>query len=132
MAVTHTWSIDYNLKTKTQDKHDDIVYSVIWKLVSEKSVKDSEGISRVYSTASSNEIILNTSNINLESFISFSDLTEDKVLKWAKSKINSNAEEDIGVTCSELEAGHERNIEKQINPPTKNLAAPWTPTEVIS
>jgi hypothetical protein len=118
MAVTHTWSVDPNLNTRTQDGHDDVVFSVVWRLSSEETVDGT-----TYRISSANQISLNTSN--LSDFTAFADLTQSQVVGWAKAMIDSNAAEGEGVTCSEWEAGHERNIAKQKNPPTQTQAAPW-------
>ena len=118
MAVTHTWSVDPNLNTRTQDGHDDVVFSVVWRLSSEETVDGT-----TYSISSANQISLDTSD--LSDFTAFASLTEAQVLGWAKSQIDANAAEGDGVTCAEWEAGHERNISKQQNPPTQNQQAPW-------
>jgi hypothetical protein len=121
MAVTHTWSVDPNLKVKDQDGNTDVVYSVVWRLSSEETVGDV-----TYSISSANQISLDTSD--LSNFTALADLTEADVVAWAKAAIDaaaSNEEEAIGVTCDEWEAGHERNIAKQKNPPTRTTAAPW-------
>jgi len=123
MAITHTWSVSSDLKTKTQDGHDDVVFSVVWRLSSEETVGSGDD-AVTYSISSGNEISLDTSD--LSDFTAFSDLTEEQVVGWAKAQINAYAAEGEGVTCSEWEAGHERNIAKQKNPPTQNQAAPWT------
>jgi len=68
---------------------------------------------------------LNTDNLDLATFTAFADLTEAQVVGWAKSTIDANAAEGDGVTCAEWEAGHNRNIAKQINPPTTVETAPW-------
>ena len=122
MAVTHTWSVDPNLKTRTQDGHDDVVFSVVWRLSSEETVGSGDD-AVTYSISSANQISLNTSD--LSDFTAFADLTESQVLGWAKDTINANAAEGGGVTCDEWEAGHDRNIAKQKNPPTRTQAAPW-------
>ena len=121
MAVTHTWSVDPNLNTRTQDGLSEVVFSVVWNLSSEETVDGT-----TYSISSANQISLNTDNLDSDTFTAFADLTESQVVGWAKSIIDANAEEGEGVTCAEWEAGHERNIAKQKNPPTQNQAAPWT------
>lgn len=121
MAVTHTWSVDPNLNTRTQDGLSEVVFSVVWNLSSEETVDGT-----TYSISSANQISLNTDNLDSDTFTAFADLTESQVVGWAKSVIDANAEEGEGVTCDEWEAGHERNIAKQKNPPTQNQAAPWT------
>jgi len=121
MAVTHTWSVDPNLNTRTQDGLSEVVFSVVWRLSSEETVDGT-----TYSISSANQISLNTDNLDSDTFTAFADLTESQVVGWAKSIIDANAEEGEGVTCDEWEAGHERNIAKQKNPPTQNQAAPWT------
>ena len=118
MAVTHTWSVGNDLDTKTQGEHTDVVFSVVWKLSSEETVDGT-----TYSISSANQITFDTSD--LSDFTAFADLTEAQVLGWAKSQIDANAAEGEGVTCAEWEAGHERNISKQQNPPTQNQQAPW-------
>lgn len=118
MAVTHTWSVDPQLQTRTQDGHDEVVFSVVWRLTSQETVDG-----KTYSISSANQISLDTSD--LTNFTAFADLTEAQVVGWAKSTIDANAAEGEGVTCAEWEAGHERNIAKQINPPTKTETAPW-------
>jgi hypothetical protein len=120
MAVTHTWSVGPNLNTRTQDGLSEVVFSVVWRLSSEETVDG-----KTYSISSGNQISLNTDNLDPATFTAFADLTEDQVVGWAKSTIDANAAEGEGVTCAEWEAGHDRNIAKQINPPTAVETAPW-------
>ena len=120
MAVTHTWSVDPSLKTRTQDGLSEVVYSVVWQLNSEETVGET-----TYRISSANQISLNTDNLDPATFTAFADLTEDQVVGWAKSVIDANAAEGEGVTCAEWEAGHNRNIAKQQNPPTAVETAPW-------
>jgi len=120
MAVTHTWSVDPNLNTRTQDGLSEVVFSVVWRLSSEETVDGT-----TYSISSANQISLNTDNLDPATFTAFADLTESQVVGWVKSTIDANAAEGEGVTCAEWEAGHDRNIAKQINPPTAVETAPW-------
>jgi hypothetical protein len=120
MAVTHTWSVDPNLNTRTQDGLSEVVFSVFWRLKSEETVDG-----KTYSISSANQISLNTDNLDPATFTAFADLTESQVVGWAKATIDANAAEGDGVTCAEWEAGHNRNIAKQINPPTAVETAPW-------
>jgi hypothetical protein len=120
MAVTHTWSVNDQLQTRTQDGLSEVVFSVVWRLSSEETVDGT-----TYSISSANQISLNTDNLNPATFTSFADLTEAQVVGWAKDTIDANAAEGEGVTCAEWEAGHDRNIAKQINPPTAVETAPW-------
>lgn len=120
MAVTHTWSVSDQLQTRTQDGLSEVVFSVVWRLNSEETVDGT-----TYSISSANQISLNTDNLDPATFTTFADLTEVQVVGWAKSTIDANAAEGEGVTCAEWEAGHDRNIAKQINPPTAVETAPW-------
>ena len=120
MAVTHTWSVNDQLQTRTQDGLSEVVFSVVWRLNSEETVDGT-----TYSISSANQISLNTDNLDPATFTAFADLTEDQVVGWAKDTIDANAAEGEGVTCAEWEAGHDRNIAKQINPPTAVETAPW-------
>ena len=120
MAVTHTWSVSDQLQTRTQDGLSEVVFSVVWNLSSEETVDGT-----TYSISSANQISLNTDNLDPATFTSFADLTEAQVVGWAKDTIDANAAEGEGVTCAEWEAGHDRNIAKQINPPTAVETAPW-------
>ena len=120
MAVTHTWSVNDQLQTRTQDGLSEVVFSVVWRLSSEETVDG-----KTYSISSANQISLNTDNLDPATFTSFADLTEAQVVGWAKATIDANAAEGEGVTCAEWEAGHDRNIAKQINPPTAVETAPW-------
>ncbi len=120
MAVTHTWSVSDQLQTRTQDGLSEVVFSVVWRLSSEETVDGT-----TYSISSANQISLNTDNLDPATFTSFADLTESQVVGWAKDTIDANAAEGEGVTCAEWEAGHDRNIAKQINPPTAVETAPW-------
>ncbi len=120
MAVTHTWSVNDQLQTRTQDGLSEVVFSVVWNLSSEETVDGT-----TYSISSGNQISLNTDNLDPATFTAFADLTEAQVVGWAKSTIDANAAEGEGVTCAEWEAGHDRNIAKQINPPTAVETAPW-------
>ena len=120
MAVTHTWSVNDQLQTRTQDGLSEVVFSVVWRLSSEETVDGT-----TYSISSGNQISLNTDNLDPATFTAFADLTEAQVVGWAKATIDANAAEGEGVTCAEWEAGHDRNIAKQKNPPTAVETAPW-------
>jgi hypothetical protein len=120
MAVTHTWSVSDQLQTRTQDGLDEVVFSVVWSLSSEETVDGT-----TYSISSANQISLNTDNLDPATFTAFADLTKSQVVGWAKATIDANAAEGEGVTCAEWEAGHNRNIAKQQNPPTAVETAPW-------
>jgi hypothetical protein len=125
MAVTHTWSVSDQLQTRTQDGLSEVVFSVVWRLNSEETVDGT-----TYSISSANQISLNTDNLDPATFTAFADLTEDQVVGWAKSQIDANAAEGEGVTCAEWEAGHDRNIAKQQNPPTAVETAPWATSSI--
>ena len=120
MAVTHTWSVKPQLDTRTQDGLSEVVFSVVWQLNSEETVSG-----KTYSTSSANQIGLNTDNLDASTFTAFADLTANQVVGWAKAQIDADAAEDRGVVCAEWEAGHNRNIAKQKNPPTAIKDAPW-------
>jgi hypothetical protein len=120
MAVTHTWSVSDQLQTRTQDGLSEVVFSVVWNLSSEEIVDGT-----TYTISSANQISLNTDNLDPATYTAFADLTEDQVVGWAKDTIDANAAEGEGVVCAEWEAGHDRNIAKQINPPTAVETAPW-------
>ena len=124
MAVTHTWSVSDQLQTRTQDGLSEVVFSVVWNLYSEEIVGTGDD-AVTYSISSANQISLNTDNLDPATFTSFADLTEAQVVGWAKDTIDANAAEGDGVVCTEWEAGHDRNIAKQINPPTAVETAPW-------
>ena len=125
MAVTHTWSVSDQLQTRTQDGLSEVVFSVVWRLSSEETVDGT-----TYSISSANQISLNTDNLDPATFTAFADLTEDQVVGWAKATIDANAAEGEGVTCAEWEAGHNRNIAKQQNPPTAVETAPWATSSI--
>ena len=120
MAVTHTWSVNDQLQTRTQDGLSEVVFSVVWNLSSEETVDGT-----TYTISSANQISLNTDNLDPATYTAFADLTEAQVVGWAKDQIDANAAEGEGVVCAEWEAGHDRNIAKQINPPTAVETAPW-------
>mgnify|MGYP003644668309 FL=1 len=120
MAVTHTWSVSDQLQTRTQDGLSEVVFSVVWNLSSEETVDGT-----TYTISSANQISLNTDNLDPATYTAFADLTEAQVVGWAKDQIDANAAEGEGVVCAEWEAGHDRNIAKQINPPTAIETAPW-------
>ena len=120
MAVTHTWSVNNQLQTRTQDGLSEVVFSVVWQLNSEETVDET-----TYTISSANQISLNTDNLDASTYTAFADLTEAQVVGWAKAQIDANAEKGDGVVCAEWEAGHDRNIAKQINPPTAVETAPW-------
>ena len=123
MAVTHTWSVNNQLQTRTQDGLSEVVFSVVWNLYSEETVDGT-----TYRISSANQISLNTDNLDPATYTAFADLTEDQVVGWTKDQIDANAAEGQGVVCAEWEAGHDRNIAKQINPPTAVETAPWATT----
>jgi len=118
MSVTHTWTIASKLQTKTEDGYENVVFSAVWNLSSEETVDE-----KTYTISSANQIKFDVSD--LSDFTPFDDLTESQVVGWAKSTIDANAAEGEGITCAEWEAGHERAIAKQKNPPTQNRQAPW-------
>ena len=120
MAVTHTWSVNNQLQTRTQDGLSEVVFSVVWNLSSEETVDET-----TYRISSANQISLNTDNLDPATYTAFADLTEAQVVGWAKAQIDASAAEGQGVVCAEWEAGHDRNIAKQINPPTAIETAPW-------
>lgn len=120
MAVTHVWSVRDELDTRTQDGLSEVVFSVTWVLTSTETVGDT-----TYTATDANQIQLDTSNLDPASFTPFADLTETQVTDWAKAQIDAQAAEGQGVTCAEWEAGHERNIAKQQNPPSAVETAPW-------
>ena len=120
MAVTHTWSVNDQLQTRTQDGLSEVVFSVVWCLSSKETVDGT-----TYSISSRNQISLNTDNLDPSTYTAFADLTETQVVGWAKAQIDANAATGDGVVCAEWEAGHDRNIAKQINPPTAVETAPW-------
>ena len=124
MAVTHTWSVNNQLQTRTQDGLSEVVFSVVWNLSSEETVGTGDD-AVTYSISSANQISLNTDNLDASTFTAFADLTETQVVGWAKAQIDANAATGDGVVCAEWEAGHDRNIAKQINPPTAVETAPW-------
>jgi len=125
MAVTHTWSVSDQLQTRTQDGLSEVVFSVVWSLSSEETVDGT-----TYSIRSANQIQLNTDNLDPATFTEFEDLTKEQVVGWAKSTIDANAAEGEGVTCADWEAGHNRNIAKQQNPPTSVETAPWATSSI--
>ena len=120
MAVTHTWSVNNQLQTRTQDGLSEVVFSVVWQLNSEETVDET-----TYTISSANQISLNTDNLDPSTYTAFADLTETQVVGWAKAQIDADAAKGQGVVCAEWEAGHDRNIAKQINPPTAVETAPW-------
>ena len=124
MAVTHTWSVSDQLQTRTQDGLSEVVFSVVWCLSSKETVDGT-----TYSISSRNQISLNTDNLDPSTYTAFADLTETQVVGWAKAQIDANAATGDGVVCAEWEAGHDRNIAKQINPPTAVETAPWVAEE---
>ena len=126
MAVTHTWSVNNQLQTRTQDGLSEVVFSVVWNLSSEETVDGT-----TYRISSANQISLNTDNLDPATYTAFADLTEDQVVGWAKDQIDANAAEGEGVVCAEWEAGHDRNIAKQINPPTAVETAPWVTSDPV-
>ena len=126
MAVTHTWSVNNQLQTRTQDGLSEVVFSVVWNLSSEETVDGT-----TYRISSANQISLNTDNLDPATYTAFADLTEDQVVGWAKDQIDANAAEGQGVVCAEWEAGHDRNIAKQINPPTAVETAPWVTSDPV-
>jgi|TARA_R110000824_G_scaffold5241_1_gene24355 hypothetical protein len=126
MAITHTWSIGSSLQTKQQDEYDNVVFDAVWKLYSYE-VTD-EGVE--YNCITVNSVTFNTENIT--NFTPYENLTEDQVLTWAKAAIDEQAlSGGLTTTCAEWEAGHVRNIAKQMNPPIANQTAPWVDEQII-
>ena len=126
MAVTHTWSVNNQLQTRTQGGLSEVVFSVVWNLSSEETVDGT-----IYRISSANQISLNTDNLDPATYTAFADLTKAQVVGWAKAQIDASAAEGEGVVCAEWEAGHDRNIAKQINPPTAVETAPWVMAQEV-
>ena len=124
MAVTHVWSVMDELNTRTQDGLSEVVFSVTWQLTSQEVVGTGDD-AVTYTASTANQVTLDTSNLDPATFTAFSELTEAQVTGWAKTQIDANAAEGQGVTCADWEAGHDRNIAKQQNPPTSMETAPW-------
>jgi len=103
MAITHEWTINKNLKTKSQDGNSGVVGTVKWYLKSTEQIGDD-----VWTVTTKNFTKLDTSNI--QSFTAFEDLTEAQVLGWVKATIDADAANGKGVTCAEWESGHETVI----------------------
>jgi hypothetical protein len=120
MAVTHEWGVNPELRTKSQDGHDNVVYQVSWYLRSHETVGED-----TYRAHTGGEITLDTSD--LSDFTAFADLTEAQVLGWAKAQVDANAsgEEPDGYTCAQWETAMENQIAYDKNPPTQVENAPW-------
>ena len=125
MAITHLWSVGSNLQTKTQDQYSNVVFSVVCKLYSSETIDG-----RLYKCSSLVNVLLDTGNIS--NFVNFEDLSEELVLRWAKDTIDQQSQnEQAHPSCADMEKGHVKNINDQINPPTQNNVAPWVETEII-
>ena len=84
MAITHEWTINKNLKTKSQDGNSGVVGTVKWYLKSTEQTGDD-----IWTVTTKNFTKLDTSNI--QSFTAFEDLTEAQVLGWVKATIDADA-----------------------------------------
>ena len=115
MAATHTWSVNSDLKTITQGSLSDVVQSVGWRLSSTDTIN---GVN--FSTSQKGIVNLDVNNIDPSTFISFSSLTEEKLLTWAKSIVDSD-----DTSCSELQVMNEETLARMANPPVETKVAPW-------
>tara|TARA_R110000782_G_scaffold123845_1_gene215329 strand:- start:73 stop:441 length:369 start_codon:yes stop_codon:yes gene_type:complete len=119
MAATHTWSVNSDLKTKTQGSLSDVVQSAGWRLSSTDTINGVD-----FSTSQKGIVNLDVNNIDPSTFISFSDLTEEKLLTWAKSIVDGDTK-----SCSERQVMNEETLARMANPPEETKVAPWVTLE---
>jgi len=111
MNITHTWIIK---KLRQINNGNGIVTRIDYKVVS----RDEDT-----STATSypDFVQLETENIDMENFIPYNELTEEKVIQFGKDKLKHGVEM--------IENGNAREIQNKINPPTPSAITenlPWS------
>ena len=128
MAVTHTWSVNDQLQTRTQDGLSEVIFSLVWQLNSEETVGTGDD-AVTYSISSANQISLNTDNLDPATFTSFADLTEAQVVGWAKETIDANAaegEETADEAKARIETNRKGKVTAQVARKTAEASGmPW-------
>ena len=104
MAITNTWSID-KLDRITADGY---VHTAHFTLLTEDTP---------YKAAVSGKIDLDKP----DTLVPYSDLTEELVVEWVKTKLNSP---EINTSTSQLEESLAVNIAEQ-KAPTRASGVPW-------
>jgi hypothetical protein len=110
MNITHTWIVK---KLKQINDGTGVVSRVNFKVVS----RDTE-TSIAYSY--SDEVKLNTEDINFGSFTPYDQLTEEQVLQFVKEKLGHEVEM--------IENSNALTIQNKINPPSSHVLItdlPW-------
>ena len=93
MTITYTWKVT-NLKVKNEDSNKDSVVQVQWQKIG----TDTNGNVEAFNGSTS------FSSLNIpegQSFVPFEKLTEDIILGWIQSTINSEYDKHINTIISE-------------------------------
>lgn len=104
---TYTWVIEKMDCYTHRDGHDDVVFTVHWRL----NAADGEYSASGYGTVG---LTYNAS----EPFTPYPDLTQDQVIGWVQAALGPEQ-------IAQMEAALAANIAAQINPPVVSPPLPW-------
>lgn len=109
--MNYKWEIT-SIKKKDTDNLSDVIFQVYWKKIG----TDENGNIGEFSGATP----LDTSNLNPEGFLNYTQLTEDVVLEWIKSIVVGDYERHVN-----------EQIQKKIdlNSNTEINSFPWSSSE---
>jgi hypothetical protein len=116
MAITYTWKVT-SLKTKTEGTNQDAVVQTYW----EKIGTDNAGNTGTFSGATP---FTSTTMTNGNTFVPFSDLTEDIVLTWIKAVVVGGYEEHVNAQI-------QKQIDTKISP-VAEANMPWAPVAPVA
>jgi hypothetical protein len=111
MAITYTWKVT-SLKTKTEGANQDAVVQTYWQ----KTGTDESGNTGTFSGATP---FTSTTMTNGNTFIPFSQLTEEIVLTWIKGIVIDGYEEHVNNKIKQ-------QIDQKLSP-VNETQMPWAP-----
>ena len=108
MSITKTWEIT----SCTRETADGYVNKVIYRV---------NATDETYVSRATGEVLLEKP----ETLIPYADLTENQVIGWVKTKIESNATAGSGASIAQIEAQLDAEINEQ-KAPTTAVGTPWS------
>lgn len=110
--MEYTWKLE-RLKRKTTSSVTNAVVQTNWT----KTGTNENGVSGTFSGATPFEL----ESVDSENFVSYENLTEEKILEWIKSVVVGGYEEHVNEQIA-------KQIEEQVNPETEDSEVdfPWT------
>lgn len=105
---TYSWVIERLDCYTERDGHDDVVFTIHWRLNAQDGEYSASGYGTVGLTYSATQ-----------PFTPYEDLTEAQVLGWLLAALGPDQ-------IAQMEAALAANIAAQINPPVVSPPLPWT------